>query len=167
MAQLPPVPMNSPVLQHADTDPHRREPFRAKLHRDIVRFLNELLNLVGLSSVEVGSVDVSAGSTAVPTTDIPTPSLLAGVYRLYYSLQIAQAATTSSSVGVTFGWTTAGVSCSQVFTALTGNTTASHTSDLISVNIDAATAITYAVSYASVGATSMTYNLQIQVESTP
>lgn len=167
MATVPPVPMNSPVLQHGESDPKQKEPFRAKLHRDMVRFLNELRALVGFTSVVVGSVDIEGGSAAVPTTDIPTPTLAAGTYRASYALNIDRAATTSSAVGVTFGWTQNGVTAAQVFTLVTGNTLASATSDQIEMTIDAGTPVTYAVSYSSVGATSLTYNLAIQLEGWP
>ena len=40
MAELPPVPINSPVLEVRSAT--QTSPFQAKLHRELVRFLNEL-----------------------------------------------------------------------------------------------------------------------------
>lgn len=165
MSQLPPVPMRSPVLESGASDPGKRQPFMAVLHREIVNFLNLLRQAASVASQFVGSVGLSAQAASIPTTDIAT--FPAGLYRVGYSLRITQAATTSSSAQLTIGWTSHSVSCSQTFPALTGNTTASQSSDQIVVNVDASTPITYSVTYASVGATPMQFALSIFVEELP
>lgn len=157
MATPPPVPMRSPALDAAN----------GWLHREIVNFLESLRRWLGRTSQELGSVAETAQGAAIATTDIPTSTLQEGLYRASYSLRITRAATTSSSAGMTFGWTTNGVSVTQTFTAVTGNTTASQTSGSITIQVDAATPVTYAISYASVGATSMQYAFNVRLEELP
>lgn len=158
MAEVEAVPMRSPVLEPGKSGLMRRE---------FVRFLDTLRRLIGLTAQQQGAVELTAQSAAIVTTDIPLPTVQEGLYRLSYSLRITQAATTMSSCGVTFGWVTNAISCSQVFDLLVGNTTASQTSDSITVSVDAASAITYAVSYSSTGATAMTYALDVRAEVLP
>lgn len=156
---IDPVPIRTPVAEQVN--------FVSVLHREIVNFLNQLRDrLLGTSNV-VGTVDLEDQSAAVTTTDVPTSPLQAGAYRLSYQLRVTRAATTSSSTNVTLGWTFGAVSCSQIFTYLTSNTTATQTSDAITVNIDAGTPITYAVTYSSAGATAMQYGFTLFVESWP
>lgn len=157
MASVPPVPIRNVVL----------DPATGWFHREIVRFLNELRQLLSSAAQQLGIVNLSDQDAAVATTAIPTPTLTEGLYRVSFSARITRAATTSSSVGVTLGWTTNSTSCSQVFAPITGNTLASQTSDDISVSIDSATTITYALSYSSVGATTMRYGFDVWVEQIP
>lgn len=163
--ELPPVPMRSPVLESGQQDPQKKQPFMAVLHREMVRWLSLLRNAVNVASQFVASVSLSSQSAAVATTDVAT--LPAGLYRVGYSLRITQAATTSSSAQPTLGWTSDSVSCSQAFAAVTGNTTASQSSDQVMVNVDASTPITYSIAYASVGATPMRFSFDLFVEDIP
>jgi len=158
MAEVEAVPMRSPVLEPGKSGLMRRE---------FVRFLDTLRRLIGLTAQQQGAVELTAQSASIVTTDIPLPSVQEGLYRLSYSLRITQAATVSSSAALAFSWTTSGVSCSQAFTAVTGNTTASQTSDMITVSVDASTAIRYAVAYSSVGATSMMFAVDVRAEVLP
>lgn len=161
---IPPVPIRSPVLEPPPAQGWLEALKRSVLHRELVRFLNILRDRVMASTNIIGTVDITDGDATIPPTDIPLPPLAAGTYRLSYDLRISRAATTSSSAGVTFGWTSGAVSCAQIFALVTGNTTASQTSDAITISADASSSITYALSYSSAGATSMTYNLGITVE---
>src|SRR5512147_1295744 len=99
-------------------------------------------------------VTLEEQGAAIVTTDFSGMVLPAGVYRASYYAQISQAATVSSSLTVTIGWTTWGVAQTQAGTAITGNTTATHQSGSMILRSDAGTAVTYAAAYASVGATS-------------
>ncbi len=101
---------------------------------------------------------------AIGTTPIPVDNLSQGLYRITYSARITTAATVSSSLTITLGWTDGGVSCTLAGAALTGNTVSSVQGGTIMVANDQAAPLTYAVAYASVGATSMVYALSIFVE---
>lgn len=158
--------MRSPVIVPSPTDT-TQSPWKALIHREWVRFLNELRGLLGTVLQVIGSVNLTDQSAAITATAIPTPTLEEGIYRVAFSLRITRAATTSSAVGVTLGWTFNSTSCSQVFALVTGNTLASQSSDMINMAVDAGTSITYTTSYASSGATTCAYALDIYVESVP
>ena len=77
--------------------------------------------------------------------------------------RITTAASSSSSLTLTFGWTQA-VTCTASSAAITGNTTATTGSFMVVVRADAATALTYATTYASSGGTAMVYRIDVAVE---
>ncbi len=156
MAQIEPVPIRSQVVDE-----------RGVFHRNIVRFLNTLRQLLSLTSIQTGAVSLSAQDATIAATAIPAPETQNVLQRVTYSLRITQAATVSSSATVTIGWTTSSVSCSQAFAAVTGNTTATQQNDSVVIFPDAATSITYGVVYASVGATVMQYALDVRLDELP
>lgn len=112
----------------------------------------------------LGIVQVTAQGAAIAATPIPMPSLAAGLYRVSYTARITRAATVSSSLTFTLGWTDGTVACTVAGAAVTGNTTATVQSGTALVRIDQATAITYETAYASVGGTTMQYRLSVIVE---
>lgn len=155
--------MRSPVLEHGPNDPQKKQPFLAVLGKDLVRFLNVIRGLLDSAIQLVGSASVTAQGASIATTTL-VDTEETGLYRTTFSLRITQAATVSSSAQVTLGWTQASVSATQTFAAVTGNTTATQQSDSVTVLSDAGTPITYAVVYASVGATPMLYSFDAFVE---
>ncbi len=104
-----------------------------------------------------------AGTAAIGATALDIGSN-GGLWRVNVIARITQAATTSSSLTPTFRWTTSGVALARTMTAITGNTTSTYSLDVFPVRLDANTALTYETAYASVGATSMTYSLEMAVE---
>ena len=109
------------------------------------------------------SVGVQQAGTAILTTTL-WPTTTAGLYRITWYARITRAATVSSSLTLTLGWTDNTVALTSAQTAITGNTTSTFQSGTLTVNADRLTNLTYAAAYASVGATSMQYSLQIAVE---
>ncbi len=89
------------------------------------------------------------------------------VYRVSYTQRITRAGTVSSSLTFTLAWTAGGVAQSQSGAAMTGNTTATQQNGVFVIRADASTTITYAALYASSGATTMTYTLDVLVEQLP
>ena len=157
MATVEPVPMRSQVVG-----------FGGVLHRDLVNFLQTLRTLLSRVIVRVGASNLTAQAATIAATDIAAPALLQNVlHRVTYSLRITQAATVSSSATLTLGWTTNSVSCTQSFAAVTGNTTATQQSGSIVIFPDAASSVNYSVAYASVGATSMTFALDVLLDVLP
>ena len=77
--------------------------------------------------------------------------------------RVTRAATTSSSLIVTFGWTQA-VSCTAASVAMTGNTTATTGTSSVLVRVDQDSSITYATTYASSGGTTMQYRVDVTCE---
>ena len=124
-------------------------------------------NRLQLASAKVGGVSLETQFTTITTTAIPTTALATGLYRVSYSVRVTRAATTSSSLTLTIGWTAGGVACSQSGAAVTGNTTASQQNGSFVVNSDGGTTITYALAYVNVGGTSMLYRADVVVEELP
>lgn len=147
------------------------QPFTGKdgsLLMDALNFLNELVRRVLGTAFQWGTASVSGQTAAIATTAISTQSLSAGLYRVSYSLRISQAAGTSSSATLTLSWTNgASVSCSQSFAAVTGNTTSTQQNGVVVIDIAAASSVSYAVAYASVGVPSMSYALDVRLEQLP
>jgi hypothetical protein len=130
-------------------------------------WLLEAATRLNASPFRVQTVALTAQGAAITTTAIPTPVLPQGLYRATYSLRVTRAASSSSSATVTLGWTDGGVACSQAFAAVTGNTTATVQTGTFLVRSDADEDITYAVAYASVGATTMQFSLDVVLEAVP
>jgi len=154
--QLPPIPLRDDPLD----DKKKLSPIWEKWFRTLREWVNE-------TAPRVGSVAVTGQAAAIGSTDIAASTLRAGTYRISYYARITQAATTSSSLTVTIGWTDRGVACAYSGAAVTGNTTATTQSGSFIVVVDGGTAITYQTAYASVGGQVMTYALDIRVEEAP
>jgi hypothetical protein len=109
------------------------------------------------------SATATAQVASITPTSFSLASVLPGLYRLSMAARVTTAATTSSSLIVTFGWTQA-VACTTSSVAMTGNTTATTSTLSVLVRVDQNSAITYATTYVSVGATPMAYRLDVTCE---
>jgi len=127
---------------------------------DLEGFLNEqqwgqwflaLQNNVNVAPARVGETfNLSAQNGAIVATDIGGGILPAGVYVLSYWLRVTVPAGISSSLQVTFTWTTGGFSQAFVGVVVNGNTQQSYASESVpAFRIDAGSPITVAVAYAS------------------
>ncbi len=112
----------------------------------------------------MATVSASTQGASISATSFPILSVSPGLYRLSMSSRISRAATTSSSLTVTFGWTDDTVSCTTSSAAMTGNTTATVGSLTTLVRVDDGSTITYATSFASSGGTTMQYSLDLSCE---
>jgi hypothetical protein len=119
---------------------------------------------VDASAQQIRRLPLTAQGAAIPSTPIPMAALLGGLYRLSYYIRVTRAATTSSSLQVTIGHTDGAVLITDVGAALTGNLTSTHEGRVIPFKADQSSPITYAVAYASVGATTMLYAIDLIVE---
>ena len=111
----------------------------------------------------IATTSLTVQSASIAPTSFGILQVQPGVYRLSMAAQVTRAATTSSSLTVTFGWTST-VACTTSSAAMTGNTTATTSSLTYLVRVDEATAITYATTYASVGGVTMQYQLDVTCE---
>jgi hypothetical protein len=92
--------------------------------------------------------------------------LEAGVYHLGVCLVLSRAASVSSSISVPISWTSGGIA--RTLTALiTSNLTSTLQSQYIVIRVDADSSVTYTATYASSGATTMQYALDIVLEKAP
>lgn len=126
-------------------------------------WLLSLADRINTTPNRVASATASGQSASISTTSLSIASVLPGLYRISMAARITQAATTSSSLTVTFGWTQ-GVACTTSSAAMTGNTTATTGTLSVLVRVDQDTSITYATTYASSGATAMQYRLDVVCE---
>lgn len=123
-----------------------------------------LIDGVNACAAVVASVTLTAQSASISTTDALPDTGASGLFRVSWFLRVTQAATTSSSVAVTVGWTDGSVALTSSGAALTGNTTSTFQTGSLVVRADAATALTYSTTYSSTGATAMQYGLSLTVE---
>jgi len=137
------------------------------VERDWRKWFEEIALALGAAAARLGSVSLTAQAATVSATDFQTVSLTEGLCRVTYAARITRAATVSSSLTVALGWTDGGVSCSQSGVAMTGNTTSTTQSGLVAMHVDAATPVTYTLTYASAGATTMQFSFHAALESVP
>lgn len=149
-----PMPLKDRVARAAD----------GLMHVPWINWLSTLTRDVAAAPQRVASVALTGQTAAISPTSLPIGTVSAGLYRVTYHVRVTTAATTSSSVTPVFGFTSGGVACVTPGTAVTGNTTATNDSHSFLIYVDAATAMTYSTSYASVGATSMAYELRVVAE---
>lgn len=122
-----------------------------------------LLSRVQKAAYVLARGALTAQGAAIALTAI-VPSAASGLYRVSWYLRITQAATTSSSVTVSIVTTDGTVVVTQSGTAVTGNTTDTVQSGVVTIRADASAPIQYSTAYASVGATAMEYSLDVLVE---
>ena len=127
-------------------------------------WLLSMVDRLNATPQTLDTVQLSTQAASISATNFAILSVSPGVYRLSMGARISRAATTSSSLTVTFGWTASAVACTTSSTAMTGNTTATVGTLPILVRVDEATAITYATTYASAGGTTMQYSLDVSCE---
>jgi hypothetical protein len=99
-----------------------------------------------------------------------TPVVVApttGLYRVSYVVRVTQAATVSSSLQVTLGWTDGGQALTALGESLITNTVTTSETVSVLVRAEAKTAVTVAASYSSGGTTPMQFALSVVAEALP
>jgi len=150
---LPPIPYSAPI-EEGGTNP---------ISQAYYLWLFELQGRTESAAESLDTISLANQGAAISATPIVVTET-AGLYRISWYLRITTAATTSSSATVTIGWTESGVALTKSGPAVTGNTTTTTDTGTFLIRADAATALTYAVAYASSGATAMKYRLDVVVE---
>lgn len=105
----------------------------------------------------VTPIALTAQNASKATTDL-TASAAAGLYSFQFYASVKTAAGVSSSLTATLGWTENAQPKTKVFTAMTGNTVTTSSSEWYLVSVDGGSPITYALTYASNAAGAMIYN---------
>ena len=136
-------------------------PLRTSVTDGIGNFLTRpwIAWLTDLSDVALASKSASVSVTTFPRTVSPL-----GLYRVGYFARIVRAATTSSSLTLAVGCVNGGVTCAFTEAAMTGNTTTTAQSGFIYIQSDASKPITYTLTYASSGGTTMQYSVWMTIE---
>jgi hypothetical protein len=154
------VPLNQPPLP-ADTP--LVEPNRKMNWFWVQYFTTRDQTIQAASSVVVDTGMLSAQGASIAATPINVGNS-AAFYRVSTYGRVTRPATTSSSFQVVVQWTEGGQAMTKTYTAVTGNTVTSFHAEQLPIPIDANTSLTYAVTYASVGATTMQYELRVIAE---
>jgi hypothetical protein len=110
---------------------------------------------------------LAVGQTADIATTAAFTTRTTGTYRVNYYLRKTVADGVSSSLTFTWGWTEDGVPLTSTAAALTLDTTGATQSGSLVVDADAATDLTFAVSYASNTPARMTYRIRVTTEFLP
>jgi len=135
--------------------------------KTFIDWVTQLVADVDASPARLQVTSVTGQTASISTTPIVTGSLATGLYRVTWYARVTTPATTgaaTSSLTVTAGWTDGGVTCTYSGAAMTGNTTGTVQSQTLMVNVDAATPVTYATTYASNTAGQMVYKLSLVLE---
>lgn len=128
------------------------------------QWLLSLTGRIGTASHFASPATVSGSGASIGVTALGA-AVAPGIYRVSFYARITRPGTVSSSLTVTLSWTDGGVACTKSFTAITGNTTGTTGSETYLVRSDSGTNVSYSTTYASVGATTMTYDLVVELES--
>lgn len=160
-----PIPLYDPIARVKRKEFGKREdPLEGHLTRPWVDYFNQLIQTVERSPSRLNVVEVTAQAAAIGATDMAGGSLSAGLYRVSWRARITQAATTSSSLTVTVDYVDAGLALTFAGAAMTGNAVTTWQSESKLIRIDNASPVRYSTAYASVGATSMQYELRLVLE---
>lgn len=127
-------------------------------------FLTTLLTVLGQATKCLGSSSKTDQTASIGATDLTDGTFGAGMYRLTYYARVTRAATTSSSLQVTLSWTDHGITLTSTLAAMTGNTTSTVQQGGGLIYSDGGQPVTYSTTYASTGATSMSYEIFVALE---
>lgn len=160
------MPTHDAIAQPRDmkVPPGRVDPREGTITTAWIQYFTDQGDEVSASAQRFSSVDLTGQAASIGATSMPNIIDSAGQYRITYYTRITQAASTSSSLTVSLSWTDGGVSLSLSGSAITGNTTTTVQSGTLMVHADAATPISYATTYVSVGGTPMQYSLYLTLE---
>lgn len=125
-----------------------------------VEFFTSLGQAVQTTNSNTVTVTRTDQSASIGATDLSS-GLAAGLYTVTYYARVVRAATTSSSLEVTIDWTDRGTAMAITGAAITGNTITSVQTAMLLIRSDTASPMRYSTTYASVGGTTMQYDLVI------
>lgn len=168
MANTPPMPVQDHIANPRDwkryPKPFEEDPNEGLVSDPWAKWLQ--FNNVTLQNTPRIATPAShtTQSASITTTAFLPGSFNGGLYRLTFYAEVTTAATTSSSLEVTFLWTAQTLTKTATSTAMTGNTTTTVNSGSFLVLADPNTPISYSTTYSSVGATSMVYNVYLLLE---
>lgn len=164
-------------LPYGDPISKPRDPFKGRDLQDVIEYLKGLKQFItepwsqaldqqaqqlASAPTRVNSVSGENQSASIIATDLASSTLTGGLYEVRPYARIIQAASVSSSLQLVIGYTENGVVLARTFTAVTGNTiTTIMTDPIITIHADPGTPITYAWTYASVGAPPMKYRYDL------
>lgn len=161
-----PMPLGDPIARPIRPEfiGGKVDPRAGTMPDSWVKFLTSVTQTVSQQPLRIRASSSTGQTASITSTNLTAGAISTGLYRITHYTRVTQAASSSSSLSVTYAWTDGGVPQSITFAAITGNTTTTNDSRTFSVHADAASPITYATTYASVGGTVMAYRLDIWLE---
>jgi hypothetical protein len=155
-----PIPLGDPIAQRKRKEfGTRTDPLEGLITRPWADWMTQQNTILEQAATRIKSVSLTNQSAAIGATDFSGGALSAGLYQVTYYARITQAATTSSSLTVTFDWTDGAASPSFSGAAITGNTTSTIQSETKLIRIANLSPVRYSTAYTSVGAQVMKYSL--------
>ena len=158
----------SPPIYEALAVPEERTPRPfPKLVMSVgwIQYLSGVVTRINTAASRLVHVRLTGQHASIATTGLSLGSVAPGIYRVSYRTRVTTPATVSSSLTVTLSWTEGGVAQSRVGAVLIGNSVTTYDFATIPIRADVSTPISYAVAYASVGATAMVFDLDVIGES--
>lgn len=107
-------------------------------------------------------IGLTAQAASIASSPVVSSAQI-GTYRVTYYAVVTRAASSSSSILVTIAWTDAAAQ-TLASSSGTGNTVGTFIQGSLILKVPAVSDITYTTTYATSGATTMLYSLNIQVE---
>ena len=158
---IAPIPRENPIARQ----PRERGDKLAGMPTDIWGdYLERQVETLNRKPTRMFEAELGAQDASISAADITDGTISAGLYRVMFYARIARAASVSSSLEVEIGWTDDGVAQVETYTAIIGNTTASHQTATLLIRSDEVSPVTYRTTYASAGATTMLYYLAVTME---
>lgn len=158
MARLPPVPRSTQLVKSVKD---------LLVHFSWDNWFQQIVDLFTATPGVVGRASLTGQTASIGATNLNMGTLAAGLYRTSVSADVTQAATVSSSLAYALGWTYGGVARTFTGSTITNGTTASYQQDVVAMQVDASTNVTYSATYASSGATPMSFSLAATLEQLP
>lgn len=164
--QSVPLPADDPIARPRRKNlPQGQKDDQEGLCTDVwIKYLQNREDAISAAPQRNASTSLSGQNASIGATSIPTGTINAGLYRASFYATVTTQATVSSSLEVTFAWTDHGQARSITSTAYTGNSVAEASTASVLFYADAGAPVTYATTYASVGATAMVYSLSVVLE---
>lgn len=139
----------------------RDSPYIGVVTEAWLNYFTRMGDSINAANTRLNAVTLTLQSASLSDTDFSGGNLKTGLYAVAYTAQITRAAGTSSSLTVTFTWTRNGVTQTFQRAAITGNTNQTHDEFYFLIRADQNSPVSYATTYASVGAPTMQYALDI------
>lgn len=170
MTAVRPVPI--PVHERIVTLRNRRryprpgdsDPQEGMATRSWIEWLTNQSTIQSQSPRRLHSVELQDQAASIAATDVSDGTLEAGLYRISYYATISQAATVSSSLTVALDWADRTETKTLTGVAVTANSLGTAQLGGGLIRVDRASPVRYTVTYASVGATAMKYDLALTLE---
>jgi hypothetical protein len=165
-----PIPISDPIARPPRkeyVEKRQKDPQEGMVTQPWIDFFTDQEQLTGQAPSRVASANLTTQSASIGATDLTGGSISAGLYRITYYMEITQAAGVSSSITVSFDWSSGGVAKTFPGTAETGNTTTTYQSGIFMIRSDNLSPVRYSTTYVSVGAPVMEYSLDVLLEVLP